>query len=260
MSPSCAEFLRQPRITRQTLRLGSLLPLPEFLSRFWHVFCNPQASLWHGSQYLPNHTGVHFKTSTSDWAPRGGCGFVPSQPPQEEEEERKEEEEEDDVKEMHAEKARNTLSHVALQVGRSHFTVLCQVLLRAHGPLLVPVGSHGLKWHQASDFQSQQQNAANICQVSWGLPVLTLVWLLILLNGCEDHLDTRAPNSSCPADLLQDSNDLSIKPEPRKSIGQALRIAHCMNAARVHVICRCNVNGQSAAPAIPVLKRTEGLQ
>jgi hypothetical protein len=30
-------------------------------------------------------------------------------------------------------------------------------------------------------------------QISWGLPLLTLIWLVVLLNGCEE------------------SNDLSIK-------------------------------------------------
>ncbi|CAJ1354947.1 unnamed protein product [Effrenium voratum] len=39
--------------------------------------------------------------------------------------------------------------------------------------------------------------------VSWGLPVLTLVWLLILLNGCEDSNDLSIKRRSVMADAWQ---------------------------------------------------------
>jgi len=43
-----------------------------------------------------------------------------------------------------------------------------------------------------------QSSPDDICtEISWGLPLLTLIWLLVLLNGCED------------------TNDLSIKPVPQ---------------------------------------------
>lgn len=59
-------------------------------------------------------------------------------------------------------------------------------------------------------------------EVSWGLPVLTLVWLLVLLNGCED------------------SNDLSIKRRPQ--IGKIASPQWLLRES-----FRCIVGSQSAA-------------
>ena len=94
--------------------------------------------------------------------------------------------------------------------------------------------------------------------------MLTLVWLLILLNGCEARpwSLSRLSEPSC----AQDSNDLSIKPgaqepKPPEDLKHIEAWTHSPNQYEVReetqtqipskLLRRCSAAGQSAASTVP---------